>query len=96
MDEKKMRFIDSQYNELFTIPDGGSIVVTIPDGGQYIGVCKYLDETHFEINGSRCHIQQFAETLEHNDSKVAPEKEPEMVKNYRIIRRIPVGDKVKE
>jgi len=94
MDEKKIRFIDSQYNELFTIPDGGSIVVTIPDGGQYIGVCKYLDETHFEINGSRCHIQQFAETLEDNDSKVVPEKEPEMVENYRIIRRIPVGDKV--
>ena len=95
MDEKFIRFIDSRYNELFTIPDGGSIVVTTPNGEQYVGVCKYLDETHLDVNGRCYHICEFAEVLERNGSKVEPEKEPEMVGGYyRITHRIPVGDKV--
>lgn len=95
MDGKMIRFIDSQYNELFTIPDGGSIVVTRPSGEQYIGVCKYLDETHVSVNGSCYHLCQFAEILERNGSKVEAENEPEMVgKYYRITNRIPVGNKV--
>ena len=32
-DEKKMiRFIDSDYNDLFSIPDGGTIFLTYSDG----------------------------------------------------------------
>ena len=89
-----IRFIDTQYNELFAIPDGGSIVITHPNGDQYIGECKYLDDTHFEINGSCYHQMQFAESTERNGAKVEPEKEPEMVGSYRITHRIPVGDKV--
>lgn len=94
MDDKMIRFIDSQYNELFTIPDGGSIVVTRPDGEQSISMCKYLDSTHFEVNGSCYHACQFAEIQERNGSTVEPEKEPQMVSSYRITNRIPVGDKV--
>ena len=94
MDTKMIRFIDSSYNELFTIPDGGSIVVTHTNGEQYIGVCKYLDETHYEINNSCYHACQHAEIMERNGSKVEPEIEPEMVGSYRIMHRIPVGNKV--
>ena len=37
MDEKKeIRFITPNYDELFRIPDGGSIVVTRPEGEEYI------------------------------------------------------------
>ena len=94
MDTKMIRFIDSQYNELFKLPDGGSIVVSIPNGEQYVGVCKYLDEMHFDVNGRCYHICEFAETLERNGSTVEPEKEPEMVGSYRITHRIPVGNKI--
>lgn len=93
MDGKMIRFIDSQYNELFTIPDGGSIVVSRSNGEQTVGVCKYLDETHFEANGICYHICQFAEIQERNDFKYEPENEPEMVDSYRITNRIPVGNK---
>ncbi len=96
MDEKMIRFIDPEYNTLFTIPDGGAIVVTRPNGEQYIGVCKYIDPTHFEIEGGSCfHIAQFSEIQARNGSTVEPEKEPEIVGgHYRITNRIPVGDKV--
>ena len=95
MDEKMIRFIDPHYNTLFTIPDGGAIVVTRPNGEQYVGICKYIDETHCEVNGSCFHIMQFAEVQARNGSTVEPEKEPELVGgHYRITNRIPVGDKV--
>jgi len=93
-ENREIRFIDQHYNELFTIPDGGSIVVTHPDGNQYIGVCKYLDATHFDMNGSCYHQMQFTEMLERRGAKVEPEKEPEIVSGYRVIRRIPVNNKI--
>ena len=95
MDGKMIRFITSDYKDLFQIPDGGSIVVTHPSGEQNVGVCNYLDETHFNMNGNCYHICQFAEIQERNGTKVEPEKGPEVVGGrYRVIHRIPVGDKI--
>ena len=94
MSEKMIRFIDTQYNELFKLPDGGSIVVTHPSGEQHIGMCKYLDETHFDLNGRCYHIHQFSEIQERKGAKVEIEKEPEMVGSYRIMYRIPVDLKI--
>jgi hypothetical protein len=93
-ENKEIRFIDPGYNELFRVPDGGSIVVTRPDGEEYIAECKYLDETHFALNGDCWHICQFAEVQERNGAVVKPEAEPEVNRGYRIIRRNTVGDKV--
>jgi hypothetical protein len=89
-----IRFITSDCKELFKLPDGGSIVVTLSNGEQYVGDCKYLDEMHMEVDGECFHICQFAELQERNGAKVEPEKEPEMVGNYRVKYRIPVDDKV--
>lgn len=98
---KKIRFIDSNYNELFRIPDGGRIVVTRPMGEMYpnfqeqwVGTCKFLDEYHTEINGECYHICQFAEIQERIGAVVKPEIEPEMVGSYRINARTFVGDKI--
>jgi hypothetical protein len=93
-ENKEIRFITPDYKELFRIPDGGSIVVTRPNGEEYIAECKYLDETHFAVNGSCWHICQFAEVQERNDATVRPETEPEINHGYRIIQRNTVGDKV--
>jgi hypothetical protein len=90
----KIRFINTHYNELFRIPDSGSIVVTRPEGEEYIGDCKFLDETHTEINGECYHICQFAEIQERNGATVKPETMPEINRGYRIIQRNTVGDKV--
>ena len=91
---KQIRFIDPQYNTLFTIPDGGSIVVTRPDSEiyhgfqeQWVSVCKYLDDTHVEINGRCWHICEFAEKQKEIGSIVMPEPEPEMIGGYRVTHR---------
>lgn len=44
-----IRFIDSNYNELFRIPDGGNIIVTHTDGEQIKMYCRFIDEYHAEI-----------------------------------------------
>ncbi|MDL2225057.1 hypothetical protein LJC20_02465 [Eubacteriales bacterium OttesenSCG-928-M02] len=92
--DKEIRFIDPNYNELFRIPDGGNVVITHPGGEQGVNTCKYIDDTHFYLDGECLHICQFAEIMMSNGSMVEPEKEPELVGNYHIIRRIPVNDKV--
>ena len=98
---KPIRFIDPISNERFTIPDGGAIVVTRPIGEMYpgvheefVGICKFLDECHTEINGTCYHIDQFYEIQKRNGSTVEPEAEPEMVGNYRVNARTFVGDKI--
>ena len=94
-DSKEIRFINSDYKELFKIPDGGGVVITHPNGEQYVLVCKFLDEKHFEVNGACYNAYQFAKMSKQHGSKVEPEKEPEIVGGrYRVVQRIPVGDKI--
>lgn len=61
--EKDIRFIDSSYNELFRIPDGGYIQVDFPDE-TIIKPCKYLDDYHTQIGNRVFHICEFAEIME--------------------------------
>jgi len=69
-----IRFIDSQYNELFRIPNGGTIVVETPDRF-FSARCCYLDDYHVEISGNPLHICEFAELLEHSGGVCRPEPE---------------------
>ena len=94
IENKEIRFITPNYEELFRIPDGGSIVVTRPDGEEYVAECKYLDDTHFEAYGSCYHIYQFAEMQARVGATVKPEAEQEINHGYRIVQRAYVGDKV--
>jgi len=93
-ENKEIRFITSNYDELFRIPDGGSIVVTRPEGEEYIAECKYLDATHFETNYNCYHICQFAEIQERNGATVKPETEPEINHGYRIVQRNHIRNKI--
>lgn len=61
---KTIRFINSDYKTLFTIPDGGSITITYPDGEQLTRPCKFLDECHTQVGNSVFHICEFAEKME--------------------------------
>ena len=40
--ERGIRFIDSSYNDLFRIPDGGKIRITYPDGDRREETCRYV------------------------------------------------------
>lgn len=76
--EKGIRFINSRYDELFRIKDGGKIKIRYSDGEEQERVCRYIDEYHMEVGSNLFHICQFAEIMEQNGSEYAPVK-PEIV-----------------
>lgn len=73
-DDKMIRFIDSNYNALFYVPDGGNVVLTYSDGEKAVRPCKYIDEYHTQVGHNVFHICQFAEVMERNGTSYAPEK----------------------
>ena len=69
---KGIRFIDSHYNELFRIADGGIVVISEPSGKSYERTCRYLDDYHIFVGCNVFHICEFAEKMESNNNKVEP------------------------
>lgn len=76
--DHSIRFITSNYDELFRIPNGGKVKIDYPDRS-FVAPCEYIDDYHTRIGGEVYHICQFAEILERGDGKVSPE--PEMLKD---------------
>ena len=60
-DGKLIRFIDSNYNTLFHVPDGENIILTTFGDDRRTLPCRYIDATHARIGGETFHICQFAE-----------------------------------
>lgn len=72
---KGIRFITSHYNDLFRLPDGGSIRIYDCNGDYEERSCRYIDETHFELGfgpNSIFHICQFAELMESLGHRYSP------------------------
>lgn len=73
MEKNYIRFIDSSYNTLFHVPDGGSIKIhSAWDNRDTVLPCKYVDDYHVEISGNCYHICQFAEMMERNGNTYSP------------------------
>lgn len=68
-----IRFIDSDYNTLFHVPDSGNIILTAFDDGRRVLPCRYIDASHAQIGGETFHICQFAEIQERAGAVYAPE-----------------------
>ncbi len=69
---KGIRFIDTQYNDLFRIPDGGRVAVTDSTGQVHTRGCRYIDDHHMEMGNNLYHIHEFALRMEQNGNTVAP------------------------
>ena len=67
-----VRFIDSDYNTLFHVPDGENIILTTFGDDRRILSCRYIDATHARIGGETFHICQFAELMERSGNAVEP------------------------
>lgn len=63
-EKQVIRFIDSSYNSLFTVPNGGSIILTHFDGSKTTAICTYIDDYHAKIGNGVFHILEFAERME--------------------------------
>lgn len=76
-----IRFMDTQYKELFRIPDGGKIMVTTAWGEKREYTCRFIDEYHTEVGNNLYHIGEFAEFLHKNGAACEPiSKEPQATK----------------
>ena len=63
---------DSVGKALFSVPDGGIIRMFYGNGEDYFAVCRYLDETHAEIDGVKYAVREFAQRMERNKISYAP------------------------
>lgn len=95
-EERNIRFITPEYDDLFTLPDGAKLLLQYPDGSKKTVPCKaYPDGHHFTLgNGGVLHICQFAELCRKNGITYAPAHSlPEDVVNtyeiYQIARSSP-------
>ena len=70
---RDIRFIDPVYNEMFRVPDGGSIIMTDIDGSTDIRKCTYIDDYHAKIGDLVYHICEFAECMAEAGCIYAPE-----------------------
>ena len=69
---RKICMTDSVGKALFSVPDGGIIRMLYGNGEDYFAVCRYLDETHAEIDGVRYAVRDFAGRMERNRISYAP------------------------
>lgn len=76
---KKIRFITSDYKELFQIPDGGSVLLCHADGEKKEYKCKYLDDYHLLFGNRAYHICELAENLERNGAHCVPFPEKRII-----------------
>ena len=74
--QQGIRFITPGYKEIFRIPDGDSIRIFTGGGETRDRICRFIDETHFEItsgySNTLYHICEFAERLEKTHGSVIP------------------------
>lgn len=97
-DENSMvvRFIDSEYHPLFTVPDGANIVVTALDGTRSTLPCRYIDDYHARIGDEIFHIHQFAIDQEQKGMVYMPEQPSaaDLCDTYEIYQLKDVGKTV--
>ena len=86
--KRDCRFIDTDYNTLFTVPDGENIVVDYLDGRSATLPCRYIDDAHVALDGSAYHIMELAEIMERQGAVSRPEhpKENDCCDFYEIYQ----------
>ena len=84
---KDIRLINSHYDDLYRIPDGGVIQVDYPDGRSFTARVEHLDDYHFDMGGlgNVFHICQFAEQMERCHNEVIPLTPPLPEKCFAIL-----------
>ncbi|HWR19916.1 MAG TPA: hypothetical protein VN608_09860 [Clostridia bacterium] len=73
--KKEIRFIDSQYRELFRVLDGANINIIYPpedSRGTLTRPVKYLDEMHINVGNADYHICEFAQRMEAIGARYEP------------------------
>ncbi|MDO4324343.1 MAG: hypothetical protein Q4C61_17675 [Lachnospiraceae bacterium] len=71
-EERQICFTDSAGTALFSIPDNGVLCLFYGNGDTHFSLCRFLDQTHAEIDGVKYAVQEFARRMERNKIIFAP------------------------
>ena len=74
----QIRFIDSSYNALFMLPNGGFIQVNYPEE-TVLKPCVFIDPYHTQVGNNVFHICEYAECMERIGATY--QAEPEIMGN---------------
>ncbi len=69
---RKICMTDSVGRSFFLSPMAASSVCFTGTGRIIFAVCRYLDETHAEIDGVKYAVREFAQRMEQNKISYAP------------------------
>lgn len=85
---KGCRFITPNYEDLFTIPDGGKVVITYLDREKVMRLCHRIDDYHIEVGRNIFHICEFAERCASIGATYAPEhpRQKDCTDTYEIYQ----------
>ncbi len=89
--KRDCRFIDPNYNLLFTVPDGGSVILTDMDGTRRALACAYIDDYHVKVGSNVFHICEFAERMHESGTVYQPEH-PNGNEKYGIYEIYQISD----
>jgi hypothetical protein len=71
MEKQKIRFINSSYETLFYVDDGGDVELEV--NGEWLKFkCRYIDEFHAYIGDHVYHTAEFAQLREHLGQRYRP------------------------
>lgn len=74
MQDQQIRFIDSRYNDLFQVPNGGYIQTEF-QGNTVLAQCIFVSPYHTQVGGAIYHICEYAERMERLGATYQPEPE---------------------
>lgn len=67
-----IRLMNPYCDELFRVPDGGSIVIEYENGDKDVKTVRYIDDYHIEVGRDIYHIYEYGEKLQRIGATVKP------------------------
>ena len=73
--EQRIKFVDADHKEIFSIKDGGKIKMVFPDGLTVTHICRYVDDLHIQVGINVFDKFEFAEACKKSGATIVPVEE---------------------
>lgn len=70
--ERRIKFVDADYREIFSIKDGGKIKMIFPDGLMVTLACRYIDDIHIQVEINVFDKFAFARACKEDGATIVP------------------------
>ena len=70
--ERRIKFVDADYREIFSIRDGGKIKMVFPNGLTVTHICRYVDDLHIQVGINVFDKFAFARACKEDGATIVP------------------------